>query len=261
MKRFYCTLLMTIMLFACKEQSDVTIPPPKSKVLFVVSNATHYGTSSLETTNNFPEIIFAYHEFEKQDIDVDFMSPKGGQVPIGYIHSSDSLLQHYLFDQELFSKLKSTLAPNAVDVAAYSATYFVGGGSAMFGVPENNAIQEIAQRIVEENKGVLAAICHGTAGIVNIKNKDGQAMVKNRKITGFPNTFEDTTATYYKQFPFAIDKAISDQGAKFEYSSAGWDGFYIKDGNIITGQDPSGAQAVAKEIIKELQQKKDENAL
>lgn len=260
MKRFYSTFLMTMMLFACKDQSKVNVQPPNSKVLFVVSNATHYGTTTLETTNNFPEIIFAYHEFEKENIAVDFMSPKGGQVPIGYVHSSDSLLQHYLFDQKLFSKLKNTIAPNNVDVAAYRATYFVGGGSAMFGVPENNAIQEIAQYIVEENKGILAAICHGTAGIVNIKNKDGEPMVKNRKITGFPDAFEDTTATYYKQFPFAIDKAISDQGAKFEYSPKGWDGFYIKDGNIITGQDPSGAQAVAKEIIKELQQIRDEHA-
>ena len=254
MKRYYSTLLVTIIFFACKDQSNVSSPPPKAKVLFVVSNATHYGTSTLETTNNFPEIIFAYHEFEKENIAVDFVSPNGGQVPVGYIQSSDSLLQHYLFDQELFSKLRNTLTPNDVDVSTYSATYFVGGGSAMFGVPEHVGIQEIARDIVEENKGILAAICHGTAGIVNIKNKNGQAMVKDHRITGFPNAFEDTTATYYKQFPFAIDKAISDQGAQFEYSPEGWDGFYIKDGNIITGQDPSGANAVAKEIIKELQQ-------
>ena len=259
MKRFYSILIISLSLLGCKDESGAIPRAPKTKVLFVVSNATHYGSSTLETTNNFPEIVYAYHEFVKTGIEIDFISPKGGQVPIGYIHSSDSIIQHYLFDQKLFNKLKNTLMPAAVDRGAYSAIYYVGGGSAMFGVPENTAIQEIAQYIVEENHGILSAICHGTAGIVNIKDKDGHAMVKDHRITGFPDAFEDTTAVYYAQFPFAIDKAISDQGAKFEYSPSGWDGFYIKDDHIITGQDPTGANTVAQLIIKELNKKRDKN--
>lgn len=223
-----------------------------TKVLFVTSNAKYYGTSNIETTNNFPEIVYAYHEFVSAKIEVDFVSPNGGRVPIGYIHSSNAILQKYLFDATLSRKLKNTLKPAEVDRNAYKAIYFVGGGSAMFDVPENETIQKIAQHIVEDNNGILSAICHGTAGIVNIKNSHGRPIIDGKKITGFPDAFEDTTATYYKEFPFSINKAITSQGASFEYSDEGWDGFYILENNIVTGQDPSSAHLVAKAIIKEL---------
>lgn len=258
MKPFYSIVIITLVLCACQGNSrqENSLSLEKAKVLFVVSNATHYGTSNIETTNNFPEIVYAYAEFVEADIEVDFVSPNGGQVPIGYIHSSDSILQHYLLDQDLIHKLKNTLSPTTVALSAYGAIYYVGGGSAMFGVPENKAIQKIARHIVEENGGTLSAICHGTAGIVNIKTKQGYPLIKDKSITGFPDAFEDTKAAYYKQFPFSIAEAISDQGARFEYSKQGWDGFYLNDGNIVTGQDPSGAQAVAQAVIKKLEQKK-----
>ncbi|MBW1296629.1 type 1 glutamine amidotransferase domain-containing protein [Aquimarina litoralis] len=238
-------LILLIISFSC---SDKLTKP--NKILFVTSNATHYGNSDIETTNNFPEIVYAYHEFDKATIEVDFVSPNGGQIPIGYIHSSDTIIQDYLFDTTLLNKLKNTLHPSEVVKEDYYAIYYVGGGSAMFGVAENKPIQKIAFYISEENDGLLTGICHGIAGMVNIKNSDGQFVMQNKKITGFPDAFENIEADYYKQFPFSIDQAVTDRGAYFEYSKKGWDGFYIVDNKIITGQDPTSAHLIAKEIIR-----------
>ena len=252
-------ILITMCLTACVESTTPLVQNAlenrKSKVLFVVSNATHYGNTEIETTNNFPEIVFAYHEFVEANIEVDFVSPLGGQVPIGYIHSSNTLLQHYLFDGTLSRKLKNTIPPEMVNKNAYQAIYYVGGGSAMFGVPEHAEIQNIASHILENNQGILSAICHGTAGIANIKNNRGEYVIKGAAITGFPDAFEDTTAVYYKQFPFSIDKMINKRGAQFKHSQKGWDEFMITDGTIITGQDPTSAHLVAREIINKIHQK------
>ncbi|WP_350292000.1 type 1 glutamine amidotransferase domain-containing protein [uncultured Croceitalea sp.] len=224
----------------------------KYKVLFVTSNAKYYGDSDIETTNNFPEIVYAYHEFVKAAVDIDFVSPKGGQVPIGYIHSSDSILQQYLLDDILSQKLKNTFSPDEIETNNYVAIYYVGGGSAMFGVPENKQIQKIARIILEKEGGILFAICHGTAGITTIKTKNSDFAISNHKITGFPNSFEDTSATYYKEFPFAIDDAVTESGGSFKYSDEGWDGYVVVDRNIITGQNPTSASLVAKEIIEKI---------
>jgi len=250
MKTLY-TILFSVFIISCSQ----SITQEKQKILFVTSNATHYGNSTIETSNHFPEIVFAYHEFKKSNIEVDFVSPTGGQIPIGYIHGSDTILQNYLFDEVLMRKLKNTLKPSEIDKNSYDAIYYVGGGSAMFGIPENKAIQEIAQHIFEKNKGVLSAICHGTAGIVNIQNSNGNYVIKGHQITGFPDAFEDTTATYYQQFPFSIDKTINKRGANFTYSSKGWDNYFITEGNIITGQDPTSAAIVAQKIIQNINQK------
>lgn len=253
MKTIFLVLLSLFVISCSKPHTSQN--SVSKKVLFVTSNATHYGNTTITTTNNFPEIVYAYHEFEKAGIVVDFVSPEGGQVPIGYIHSADSILQKYLFDEVLMRKLKYTFKPSEIDTDAYQAIYYVGGGSAMFGVPENKAIQQLAQHIVEKNKGILSAICHGTAGIVNIQKSNGDYMIKGHKITGFPNAFEDTTATYYKQFPFSIDKMITKHGATFTYSAKGWDEYLIVGDNIITGQDPTSAHLVAQKIIQNINQK------
>ena len=33
----------------------------------------------------------------------------------------------------------------------------------------------------------------------------------------------------------------------------GWDNFYVVDGRLITGQDPTAASSVAKQIVKALE--------
>jgi len=263
--KFIYPILLTILLGSCSDaqrntnslvsNSGLTVFKDEvisKKVLFVTSNAKYYGNSTIETTNNFPEIVYAYHEFVATNIEVDFVSPDGGQVPIGYIHSSDSILQQYLFDDTLSQKLKATFSPNEIDANDYAAIYYVGGGSAMFEVPENKRIQRIALSILEKKDGILSAICHGTAGITTIKNSDGSYAISKHKITGFPDAFEDTKAAYYKEFPFAIDSAVISANAQFEYSYKGWDEFMLIDGKIITGQDPSSVSSVAKQIIKRI---------
>ena len=59
----------------------------------------------------------------------------------------------------------------------------------MFGVPENKEIQDLAINIYEKNKGVVSAICHGTAGIVHIKTKEGKYLYENKEVNGFSRPF------------------------------------------------------------------------
>ena len=123
----------------------------------------------------------------------------------------------------------------------------------MFGVPENKAIQDIALKIYAAN-GIVSAICHGTAGIVNLKDDSGNYLYANKDVNGFPDKFENKNASYYKTFPFSIEETIKARGGNFTYSEEGWDNYYKVDGRLITGQDPTAAASVAKEIIKTLEQ-------
>jgi putative intracellular protease/amidase len=130
--------------------------------------------------------------------------------------------------------------------------YYSGGGAAMFGVPENKKIQEISMDVYNSN-GVVSAICHGTAGIVNLKTKEGNYLYKGKEVNGFPDMFENKEAQYYKQFPFSIEEIIKERGGNFTYSKEGWDNYYRVDDRLITGQDPTASASVAKKIIETLQ--------
>lgn len=230
------------------------IPKHKNKVLFVTSNQHTYGNTTINTANHFQEIVIAYDVFIKNGYTVDFVSPTGGAIPLGYIETSDKTQKEYLYNAEFMHRLKSTLSPSMINPGDYQAIYYSGGGSAMFGIAEHSNIQAIAGKIYEQG-GVISAICHGTAGIANLKNKEGAFIVANKKITGFPDMFEDTQAEYYKTFPFSIDKQITKNGGSFVYEKSWASQFYVADGNIITGQDPSATASVAQKVIDTLKGK------
>lgn len=220
----------------------------QKKILFVTSNQAFYGNSKIPAANHFEEIVIPYHLFVKAGFTVDFISPEGGAIPIGYINSSDSIQKKYLYDVFFMDKLKHTLKPSDIWTDDYSAVFYTGGGAAMFGVAENQTIQNITREIYNGN-GVVAAICHGTAGLAYLKDDAGKSLYSGKKITGFPNKFESREKEYYKTFPFVIDQAIKSNGGNFVYSDKGWDSFTIVDGRFVTGQDPSSASKMAHEVM------------
>ena len=249
--RFYHFSLFFFLLMNCTSTKKEISKTNKNKILFVVSNQHTYGNTKINAANHFGEIVFAYDVFINNNYDVDFVSPKGGAIPIGYLSTSDSIQKKYIYDFQLMNKLKNTKPPNLITSKNYKAIYYVGGGAAMFGVPENKQIQKMALDIYNNN-GILSAICHGTAGIVNIKNTKGQYIYNDKKVNGFPDKFENKNGKYYESFPFSIEEIIKKRGGKFSYSDKGWDNYFTVDGRLITGQDPTAAASVAKEIIKQL---------
>ncbi|RQO74059.1 hypothetical protein DBR43_01240 [Pedobacter sp. KBW06] len=220
----------------------------QKKILFVTSNQDFYGNTKITTSNHFGEIVVPYDAFTKAGYTVDFISPKGGAIPIGYINSSDSIQKKHLYDGWFMDKLGHTKKPTEIIAGNYLAIFYSGGGAAMYGVAEDKAIQKIAREIYNKN-GVVSALCHGTAGIAFLKDENGNSLYRGRKITGYPDKFENKEMEYYKAFPFSIDKAIKNNDGNFVYAEKGGDGFYIVDGRFVTGQDPSSASKVANEII------------
>lgn len=227
----------------------------QNKILFVVSNQAYYGTTNIRTSNHFGEIAVPYDIFTKSGFTVDFVSPNGGTVPIGYINTSDSIHKKYLYDNFFMNKLKNTMKPNKVVSENYSAIFYGGGGAAMFGIAENKLIQDLARKIYANN-GVVSAICHGTAGLAYLKDENGKSLYKGIKITGFADKFEDKTDDYYKTFPFSIDQAIKDNGGNFVQADKLGEGFYVVDGRFVTGQDPSAGAKMASEIIMLIEKNK-----
>ncbi|QCX02179.1 type 1 glutamine amidotransferase domain-containing protein [Aggregatimonas sangjinii] len=252
---FVLLLVMICFFYGCAEDKNGPVAEkPRERILFIVSNAHFYGDSNINASNHFAEIVHAYDVFTAAGFAIDFVSPEGGAIPIGYINTSDSLQKRYLYDNTFMDALETTKSPDEIKAADYKAVYYGGGGAAMFGVPENESIQKIVMELYEQHKGIISAICHGTAGIVNLKTQDGNYVYAGKKVNGFPDVFERKEAEYYKTFPFSIQERIKEGDGNFMFSEKGWDGFYQLDGRLITGQDPSSAAIVAEKILETLEQ-------
>lgn len=231
----------------------IKIEPPNGRILFVVSNVDHYGESDIPASNHFAELVYPYDILINAGYQVDFVSPEGGAVPLGYFDTSQELIKQYLYDCEFMNKLENTAMPKDINPDDYKAIYYGGGGAAMFGVADNKDINHIAMHIYETNGGIVSAVCHGSIGIANLKLENGQYLVDDRKINGFPDAFENKERQYFKEFEYSVEGLLRLRGADFQYSEEGWDGFYQKDDRLITGQDPSAAAKVAELIIEQIE--------
>ncbi len=224
------------------------------KILFITSSAAFYKGTELPTGNSFSEIVRAYDTFDKAGYEMDFVSPKGGAIPLSYVNISDPLEHKYVYNADFMYALKNTSAPKQIDPKLYKAVYYVGGGGAMFGVPENKDIQNIAMSIYEDNKGIISSVCHGTAGIVNLKTKDGKYLFTGKKVSGYPDSFEKEGAEYFKSFPFLIQKTIEERGGNFKFSPRNNSHVEV-EGRLVTGQNYLSSADVASEIIKIIEKK------
>ena len=242
-------MLLFILLVGCNTSSK-----SKKAILCITSNQQTYGNTGINTANHFGEIVLAYDVFVKAGYKVDFVSPKGGSIPIGYIKTSDVTQKKYLYDSSFMSLLKETSAPKDIEASNYEAVFYSGGGSAMFGVAENKEIQNITMQVYNRN-GIIAAVCHGTAGLVNLKTEEGNHLYKGKKVTGYPDIFENKAAAYYQSFPFSIEETILKNGGDFSCSNKRNANFYVIDKRFITGQDPSATISVAEKVIESLENK------
>ncbi|MBQ0736491.1 type 1 glutamine amidotransferase domain-containing protein [Aquimarina celericrescens] len=253
MRNIINLICLTFLISGCSTslKSDVQ-QSALGNILIITSNQHTYGNTDMNTANHFAEIVLAYDILVTAGYHVDFVSPKGGAIPIGYIKTSDSIQKKYVYDAAFMNLLKTTKKATDINPDDYKAVYYSGGGAAMFGVPENISIQNISSQIYA-NQGVISAVCHGTAGIVHLKAKNGNYIYQGKKVNGFPDLFENKKAAYYQQFPFSIEETINNNGGNFVYSKKGWDSYYTVDERLITGQDPTASKVVAQKIIETLQ--------
>ena len=219
------------------------------RILFIVSNAHFHGDTQLPVGASFSEIINAYVEFKKSGYTVDFMSPKGGSISLSYIDTSNVLQKKHLYNADFMYALANTKTPDEIQTSAYKAVHYIGGSSAMYGVAENIAIQQIVMDIYENHKGIVSSVCHGTAGIAFLTLKNGEYLVSGKRISGYPDEYENPNKAYFKQFPFKITETIEKHGGTFKYSERDMAHVEI-DGRVITGQNYLSSALVAQEIIK-----------
>ncbi len=249
------TLLAGVWL-GCFSSAQASAPPTASspggqeRILFIIASSKVHGTSRIPASISFDETVDAWDTFHAAGYAMDFVTPDGGDVPIldNYV---SAVVAPRLKDERIMAPLRNTLTPAQVDPGRYRAVYYVGGSNAMYGVPEHPVLQRIAMHVYERNGGVISAVCHGTAGIVNLKLTNGQYLVSGKRISGYPEEDEDQDAPYFKQFPFLIRQTVETRGGTFRVVDS-YDPHIEVDGRVVTGQNVVSATPVAQAVVEVL---------
>ena len=79
----------------------------------------------------------------------------------------------------------------------------------------------------------------------------GEPLVKGKKVTGFTNT-EEEGVKLTDIVPFLLEDELKNKGGIYSKKSD-WQSYVVKDGLLITGQNPASSEEAAHELIKILQ--------
>lgn len=226
----------------------------KEKILIVLTNTGRYGDSFEKTGLWLGEATEFVDEVSKAGFMVDYVSPKGGKVPI----DPRSLEKKYVKDRDLeilestdFKDRALVNSLSAMDVNAkdYLAIYYTGGHGVLWDFPDDFNLQVLASDIYNKG-GYLTSVCHGIAGMLNLRNMKGEYFIKDKSLTGFTNA-EELIGGKAKKVPFFTENEARKRGADFKQDLP-YTSFAIQDGRIITGQNPQSAREVAKILVDNL---------
>ena len=142
--------------------------------------------------------------------------------------------------------LEDTASPEEIDSVDYDAIYFTGGHAVMFDFPGSEGLQRITREIFERG-GIVGAVCHGYAGLLDTTLSDGSYLVAGRNLTGF-SWREEVLARVDKLVPYNVEERIRDRGARYSKALLPFVSNAVVDGNLVTGQNPGSAEETAAKV-------------
>lgn len=227
----------------------------KNKILVVLTNQSTYGDNPEKTGLWLNEATDFVREVQKHGYAVDYVSPKGGEVPIDPQSLKDEFVSpetKAMLESDDFKNraLTNSLKPSDISPDDYDAIYYTGGHGVVWDFPDNKELQNIAINIFEDG-GYVTSVCHGVAGLLNIKDKSGKNLIDGKKITGFTQKEEELIGKD-KVVPFGTENESIKRGADFKKADS-FTCFAVKDGQLITGQNTVSGGRVAELLIESLE--------
>ncbi|MCA1055881.1 type 1 glutamine amidotransferase domain-containing protein [Rossellomorea aquimaris] len=190
----------------------------------------------------------AYVEFEKAGYEVTVASPKGGKAPVDARSLEGGETPQEILDTAKY--LEDTIKLDTItDFSGFDAIFMPGGHGTMFDLPENGKLQEAIRKIYEGGN-LVAAVCHGPAGLVGATLSDGTYLVSGKTIAAF--TDEEERATGLDIYmPFLLETRLRELGANVVTTDNFTENTKV-DGRLITGQNPQSTIGVAKAVVDQL---------
>lgn len=223
----------------------------KPKILFVVTSHDTKGSTGEKTGYYLGEVSHPWEVLTGAGYEIDFVSPQGGNPPVDGFDLGDPVNKKFWEDAYYHNKITHSMKPSEVKPGDYKAIFYAGGHGAMWDLPGNIEIAKIAAKIYEQN-GVVAAVCHGPAGLVNVQLSDGAYLVNGKKVNGFTNE-EEAAVKLTDVVPFLLEDQLKARGGVFEKSGP-WQVHVTVDGRLITGQNPQSAKGVGEAMKEVLEQ-------
>ena len=221
------------------------------KILIVLTSHDQLGSTGKKTGFWLEEFAAPYYVFKDAGAAITLASPKGGQPPLDpksdLPENLTELTKRFRSDKVAQAALAKTKTLADVSAADFDAVFYPGGHGPMWDMPDNAMSIALIEAFVKANKPV-GAVCHAPAAFVNVRRKDGEYLVKGKRVTGFTNA-EEKAVGLAEVVPFLLEDRLKERGGLYR-KGADWTPHVEVDGKLVTGQNPASSGPAAKELLR-----------
>lgn len=226
----------------------------KPRILMIVTSANRMGNTDKPTGLWADELAVPYYALTDAGASVVIASTAGGKAPIdpGSVKAkgaNDPAVERMLADPALQSRIDDTQPVANLKAEDFDAVFFPGGHGTMWDLPTDSGVRAAVESAFGSGK-LIASVCHGAAGLVSAKRADGLPMVHGKRVNAFTDA-EEHQVGLAGVVPFMLETRLRELGAVFE-GAGNWQVFAIRDGQLITGQNPQSSARVAAMLLEAL---------
>lgn len=245
MKKFLALLLLGLSPAALATES----------ILLVLTNHGELGETGKKTGFFLSEASHPYKVFKNAGYNVSLASPTGGKAPVdpGSMDLDDAANQEFWETYGNGDKnapfANETKKLSEIEAKNYVGIFFAGGHGTVWDFPDSEALQNLTAQIYTEG-GVVGAVCHGPAALLNVKLPDGTLLINGKEVAVFTNQ-EEEAVELTNVVPLLLETEFKERGAKVRTA----DNFTenaVRDGRLITGQNPASATKTAELFVAAL---------
>lgn len=222
-------------------------------VLIVLTSHDQLGTTGEKTGFWLEEFAAPYYLLLDAGFNVTLASPLGGQPPLdpksNEIDFQTDATHRFDADPASQEVLANTTKLSEINADDFAGVFYPGGHGPLWDLTHDQNSINLITDFIAQNKPV-AVVCHSTSVLLNVKDENGVAIVKNKKMAGFTNSEEDAVQLT-DIVPFLLEDELVKQGALYQ-KGPDWGSFVVEDSGIISGQNPASSAEAAEKLIKNL---------
>lgn len=220
------------------------------KILIVLTSHSELGNTGEKTGFWIEEFAAPYYTLSDAGAEIVIASPEGGQPPIdpksAAPESQTEATKRFDKDQELQDRLANTQKLAEISAKDFDAVFYPGGHGPLWDLTTNKESIQLIEDFWKAGKPV-AAVCHAPSVLLNVKDANGNPLVEGKQVTGFTNT-EEEAVQLTEVVPFLLEDELKKKGGIYS-KKEDWASYAVKDGLLITGQNPASSEAVANELL------------
>jgi putative intracellular protease/amidase len=226
------------------------------RILMVTTSHATLGDTGEATGVWLEELTTPYHAFVDAGARVAIASIRGGGIPIdprsrGEAGGDRGPVERFMADAGAMDWLAHSLPVAEVRVDDYDAVFLPGGHGTMWDLPRSEVLASLLGTAWDAGK-VVAAVCHGPAGLLNARDAAGRLLVDGRRVTGFTDS-EEAAVGLAATVPFLLEARLRELGGRFE-SGPDFQPHALADGRLVTGQNPASSARTARLVMQQIEQ-------